>query len=170
MRFAIRWITALTLLCFPLSLSAQIPAWTAVASDGSVDEANYTPAVNFAFTGASLGFLGASINPSIVAHYNVTNIPGVPNPAWTTLELGAIDTSAVLNNQVSATLIRVTRCTGAQLAICTATSVTTTVGVCTPCTFPPNTFDFNQFLYYVEVRISRTASTVTEQATTLRIF
>ena len=170
MRSAIRRITIFSILLLPLSLSAQGPVWTAIASDGAVDEANYPPAVNFAFTGASLGFLGGSINPSIVAHYNVTNLVSPANPAWTTLELGAIDTSAVLNNQVTATLIRVSRCTGAQLAICTATSVTSTSGACTPCTFAPNTFDFNNFLYYVEVKISRTASTVSELATTLRIF
>jgi len=105
-----------------------------------------------------------------VAHYNVTNVAGAVNPAWTTLELGAIDTSGVAGNQVTATLIRVSRCTGAQLAICTATSVTSTAGTCTPCTFAANTFNFNQFVYYVEVRISRTASTVSELATTLRIF
>ncbi len=169
MRVSIRSLLALIVLFLPLSLAAQLPAWTAVASDGSVDETNYLP-VNFAFTGASLGFLGASISPSIVAHYNVTNQTVGANPAWTTLELGAIDTSAAAGNQVTATLIRVSRCTGAQLAICTATSVTNTAGVCTPCTFPANTFDFNQFLYYVEVKISRTASTVVEQATTLRIF
>lgn len=169
MRSAIRRITVFALLALPLSLSAQVPAWTAIASDGSVDEANLVP-VNFAFTGASLGFLGASISPSIVAHYNVTNLAFPNNPAWTTLELGAIDTSAAAGNQVTATLVRVNRCTGAQLAICTATSVTNTAGVCTPCTIPAGTFDFTQFLYYVEVKISRTASTVTEQATTLRIF
>ncbi len=169
MRSAIRRITVFTLLALPLSLAAQGPVWTAIASDGSVDETNLTP-VNFAFTGASLGFLGASIAPSIVAHYNVTNLVSPANPPWTTLELGAIDTSGAVGNLVTATLIRVNRCTGAQLAICTATSVTNTVGVCTSCTFAPNTFDFTQFLYYVEVRISRTASTVVEQATTLRIF
>lgn len=168
MRSAILRITALALFALPHSLSAQL-AWTAIASDGSVDESNYTP-VNFAFTGASLGFLGASINPAIVAHYNVTNITDAPNPSWNTLELGAIDSSGAAGNQVTATLIRVNRCTGAQLAICTTTSVTNTAGVCTSCTFPPNTFNFAQFHYYVEVRISRTASTIVEQATTLRIF
>ena len=73
MRSAVLRITVFALLALPLSLAAQVPAWTNVASDGSVDETNYTP-VNFAFTGASLGFLGASISPSIVAHYNVTNL------------------------------------------------------------------------------------------------
>ncbi len=169
MRSAIRRITVFALLALPLSLSAQLPAWTAIASDGSVDEANLVP-VNFAFTGASLGFLGGSIAPAVVAHYNVTNLAHPANPGWTTLELGAIDTSAAVGNQVTATLIRVNRCTGAQLAICTTTSVTSTAGACSPCTFAANTFDFTQFLYYVEIRISRTASTIVEQATTLRIF
>ncbi len=171
MRSAIRWITVIALLALPLAASAQLnPVWTAIASDGSVDETNFTPAVNFAFTGPALGFLGASINPSIVAHYNVTNIAGASNPAWTALELGAIDTSGAAGNQVTATLIRVNPCTGQQVSICATTSVTNTTGICTRCLFAANTFDFTQFLYYVEVKISRTASTVTEQAVNLRIF
>lgn len=170
MRTAIRWIAVFALLAMPLSLAAQLnPVWTAVASTGTVDETNYTP-VNFAFSGPALGFLGASTAPSIVAHYNVTNLAGASNPAWTALELGAIDASAVAGNQVSATLIRVNPCTGAQVAICTTTSVTNTTGICTRCLFAANTFDFTQFLYYVEVKVSRTASTITEQAVTLRIF
>jgi hypothetical protein len=170
MRTAFRWIVVVSLLALPLSLAAQLnPVWTNVASDGSVDETNYTP-VNFAFSGPALGFLGASINPTIVAHYNVTNLAGASNPAWTSLELGAIDTSGAAGNQVTATLIRVSPCTGQQVAICTTTSVTNTTGICTRCLFAANTFDFTQFLYYVEVKVSRTASTVTEQAVTLRIF
>lgn len=160
----------LSLLVLPLPLAAQLnPVWTAVASTGTIDEASYTP-VNFAFNGSGLGFLGASTTPSIVARYNVTNLGGGSNPLWSNLELGAIDTSGAAGNQVTATLIQVKPCNGTQAIICSTTSVTNTAGVCTRCTFAPNTFDFTQFLYYVEVTVSRTASTVTEQALTLRIF
>jgi hypothetical protein len=170
MRIAIRWIAVLALLAMPLSLAAQLnPVWTALPSTGAVDESNYAP-VNFSFSGPALGFLGASIGPSIVARYNVTNLGGNSNPLWTALQLGAIDNSGAAGNQVSATLFRVSPCTGAQAIICTTTSVTNGTGVCTRCLFPANTFDFTQFLYYVEVKVSRTASTVSEQALTLQIF
>lgn len=175
MRIVFRLIVALVVLALPLPSFAQLnPVWTAVASTGVVDEANLNP-VNFAFGGGppglpSLGFLGASIQPAIVARYNVTNLDGTMNPNWTNLELGAIDTSPAANNQVVARLIRVHACDGAQVVLCTTTSATSSTGACTRCTFPAAAIDFTQFLYYVEVTVSRTASTVTEQALTLRIF
>lgn len=171
MRQLSRLILGLALLSLPLPALAQLnPVWTAVANTGVVDEQNYTPAVNFSFTGSGLGFLGGSISPAVVARYNVTNLNGSQNPVWSNLELGAIDTSAVAGNQVTASLIRVNPCTGARAILCTTTSTTNSTGVCTRCTFSPALIDFTQFLYEVEVTVSRTASTITEQALTLRIF
>jgi hypothetical protein len=170
MRKLSRLILGLALLSLPLPALAQLnPVWTAVANTGVVDEQNYVP-VNFSFTGSGLGFLGGSIAPAVVARYNVTNLNGSQNPVWANLELGAIDTSAAAGNQVSASLIRVNPCTGARVILCTTVSVTNSTGVCTRCTFSPGAIDFTQFLYEVEVTVSRTASTVTEQALTLRIF
>jgi hypothetical protein len=173
MRQLSRWILMLTLLALPLPLLSQVvphPVWTAVASTGTVDEANYTP-VNFAFNTTSLGFLGGSIGPSVVARYNVTNIAGFTNPPWTTLELGALDTSPVAGNQVVARLFEVKPCTGTQTLLCQTTSITPPVGgpTCTRCNFT-TPIDFTQFLYYVEVTISRTSPGIIEQALTLRIF
>lgn len=170
MRKLSRLILGVAMLSLPLPALAQVnPVWTAVANTGVIDEANLTP-VNFAFTGSALGHLGASIAPPVVARYNVVNLGGNQNPAWTTLQLGAIDTSAAVGNDVTASLIRVNPCTGARVIICTAVSITNSTGACTVCNFAAGTFNFNAFLYEVEVTVSRTASTVTEQATTLRIF
>jgi hypothetical protein len=175
MRLIPRLLCVAAILALPLPSFAQLnPVWTAVASTGVVDEANLTP-VNFAFGGGppglpSLGFLGASIQPAIVARYNVTNLDGAMNPTWSNLELGAIDTSGAAGNQVVARLIRVHACDGTQVVLCSTTSTTSSTGVCTRCIFAAGAFDFTQFLYYVEVTVSRTASTVNEQALTLRIF
>ena len=170
MRTAIRCFTVLALLALPLPLLAQVnPVWTAVASTGTIDEANFTPAVNFVFGSTNLGFLGNNTG-TIVARYNVTNIAGPVNPAWNHLELGAIDTSGAAGNQVTATLYQVNPCTGVQVALCVATSITTgAAGVCTDCNFI-NVINFTQFLYYVEVRISRNVANANEQALTLRIY
>jgi hypothetical protein len=176
MRSVSRWILVLALLALPLPILAQVnPVWTAVMTTGAIDEVNYTP-VNFSFNGgggagsASLGFLGASVNPAIVARYNVTNLGGTSNPGWTTFELGAIDTSNAAGNQVQARLIQVKPCTGTQQVLCTITSVLSNNGMCTPCTFPATTFDFTTYLYYVEVTVSRTSPGINEQATSLRIY
>jgi hypothetical protein len=178
MRSISRLIAALAVLTLPLPLLAQpipLPAWTAVASTGTVDEANYTP-VNFAFGGGppglpSLGFLGGSIGPPVVARYNVTNLAGFSNPPWTTLELGAIDTVAAAGNNVTARLIQVKPCTGTQAVLCTVVSLDNPAGggLCNRCTFNVP-IDFTQFLYYVEVTVSRTTAAANEQALTLRIF
>jgi len=170
LRTALRCLALFALLALPLPVLAQVvnPVWTAVASTGTIDEANYTP-VNFAFGTTNLGFLGGNFG-AIVARYNVTNINGAMNPPWNFLELGAIDTSNMAGNQVVASLYQVNPCTGAQVLLCSTTSVLTgAAGVCTTCQFA-GPIDFIQFLYYVEVKVSRTAAGINEQALTLRIY
>lgn len=178
MRSVFRLLATACLLALPLPLLAQVapnPVWTAVASTGTVDEANYTP-VNFAFGGGppglpSLGFLGGAVQPPVVARYNVTNLAGFGNPPWTTLELGAIDTSPAAGNNVTARLIQVKPCSGLQVVLCTVVSLDNPAGngVCKTCNFTAS-IDFTQFLYYVEVTVSRTSNANNEQALTLRIF
>jgi hypothetical protein len=142
---------------------AQVnPVWTAVASTGAIDEGSLG---NFLFGTTNLGYRNNVLTP-IIARYNVVNIAGFVNPAWTTLELGAVDATA--NGQVSATLWEVNPCTGTRVAKCTTTSVDNDqAGVCTTCQFAG--IDFVNFLYYVEVTLSRNMA-VNVQATTLRIW
>ncbi|HKI02791.1 MAG TPA: hypothetical protein VKK31_12510 [Thermoanaerobaculia bacterium] len=148
-----------------LTASAQTGTWTAVGSTGAVEP---TQTGLFAtFGGTRLGFAGGSGN-TIVARFNVTNTWGLSDtPPWTTLEVGALNSSL---NPVTATLYQVNPCSGARVQICRSVNdVAGSTGVCTTCTFSGNTFNFATFLYYVEVSISRTATTSSPQLSSLRI-
>jgi hypothetical protein len=150
---------------------AQAPAtplvWTAVASTGTIDESALD---FFSFGTTNLGYLGGS--PStlpIVARYNVTNLAGGgANPLWNTLELGYLDPNS--GGQVTATLYRVNPCTGSRIPLCTVTSVDNSTGsTCRSCSFTAGV-NFQAFLYYVEVTLTRLTPSASPQANTLRIF
>ncbi len=148
-----------------LTASAQTGTWTAVGSTGTVEP---TQVGLFAtFGGTRLGFSGGTGN-TIVARFNVTNTWGISDtPPWTTLEVGALNSAL---NPVTATLYQVNPCTGVRTQICKAVNdIAGTTGACVSCPFPSNTFNFANFLYYVEVSISRSATTSTPQLSTLRI-
>jgi len=150
-----------------LPLAAQTGTWTAVASTGVVDE---SAAGIYAFGSTNLGYnAGGSVAP-IVARYDVTNTFGgglTDAPPWTRLELGYFDSSTL--SQVRADLFRVDRCTGTQVLLCTVTSVDATAPTCGVCGITAG-FNFANFLYYVQVTVSRTSANVSPQAFTLRIF
>ena len=159
-------VVALFLAAF--AASAQTGTWTAVGSTGTVDP---TQVAQFGvFNGTRLGFnpAGGSNAGTLTVRFNVTNTygGGVSDvPPWTTLEVGAVNSSAF--DPVAATLYKVNPCTGARTAICTATN---TVGSsCAVCTFAAGTINFGANLYYVEVTISRTTGTGNPQLSTLRI-
>lgn len=165
MRSLFRCFVALLFLA-SLPLAAQTGTWTAVASTGALDE---SAAGAYAVGGAVLGHTGGSLT-TLVARYNVTNTYGGGSddtPPWTRFELGYFDNSA--SGQVTARLYRVDPCTGAPLLICTVPSVDSTTPDCDTCTITAG-FDFSQYLYYVEVTISRTSSAATPTARTLRIY
>ncbi|HYH46253.1 MAG TPA: hypothetical protein VEG34_11260 [Thermoanaerobaculia bacterium] len=146
-------------------LAAQADHWTAVASTGAMDE---SAAGIFQFNGPSLSYLGggASLLP-IVARYNVTNTSGTELPAWNTLELGYLDLNAT--GAVQARLIQVRPCNGAQQVLCTVVSADNTAATCRSCTFA-NQVDFANFLYYVEVTLTRQNAATNPAALTLRVF
>jgi len=149
-----------------LPLAAQTGTWTAVASTGTLDE---SAAGAYSLSGPNLSHVAGSLT-TLVARYNVTNTYGGGSddtPLWTRFELGSLDTAPA--GTVTARLYRVEPCTGNQVLICTATSVDNTAPDCETCTITAG-FDFSQYLYYVEVTVSRTSSLVTPTAKTLRIY
>lgn len=152
---------------FLLAPALHAEHWTAVASTGTVDEAAET-FYAFGNSPTSLGYLGGSavLNP-IVARYNVTNTSGQEMPLWNQLELGYFDNSAA--GQVVAQFFRVDPCTGVRTLICSVTSVNAATASCVRCSFATG-IDFSQFLYYVEVTISRSNAAALPAAHTLRIF
>jgi hypothetical protein len=152
---------------FALAPVAQAQTWTAVASTGTVDE-SAEAFYGFGANPTSLGYLGgsASVLP-VVARYNVTDISGTEKPAWNTLELGYLENSA--NAAVTATFYQVDPCSGQRTPICTVTSVNSAIPNCVRCTFD-TTIDFANFLYYVEVTVTRANANLFPTANTLRIY
>jgi hypothetical protein len=171
MKIRILALAVIALFLAAFAASAQTGTWTAVGSTGTVDP---TQVAKFGvFSGTRLGF-----NPAIgsnadilTVRFNVTNTWGggsTDTPPWTTLEVGALNTSL---DPVAATLYQVNRCTGARTAICTARNdIAGSAGACVSCTFPSGTvINFGANLYYVEVTITRSTGTGTPQLSTLRI-
>jgi hypothetical protein len=165
----------LSLATFALgTLFAQSPVlhashWTAVASTGTVDESaeNFYA---FAPNPTTLGYLGGSMSIlPVVARYNVTNTSNASGEIapWNTLELGYFDNAN--GSVVTAQLFEVDPCTGLRTLICQAQSVNAAASTCVTCTFNAP-IDFGNFLYYVEVTITRNNSNLLPTANTLRIF
>jgi hypothetical protein len=168
--------------------------WTAVASTGTVDESAFVGgAPIFAFgpplfpaalypptvTGVGYNPASASLAP-IILRYNVTNTfetgpLGPTQPTWQFLELGS---TAPQGSAVTATLFRVSPCTGQQAVICSVTNSNQLLpappaapGICLRCQFPAGTINFAGALYHVEVVLRRTSTTAPSPAAhTLRIF
>jgi hypothetical protein len=165
MKRALLSFVAAALFLAALPLAAQTGTWTAVGSTGVVDE---SAAGIYAFGSTNLTYLGASTAP-IVARYNVTNTWGMSDtPPWTTLEMGYFDNNAF--SSVRADLFQVDTCTGRQTLICTVTSIDAASPTCNKCSFTP-AINFGISLYYVQVTLTHTASTVqVPQLFTLRIF
>jgi hypothetical protein len=147
-------------------LTAQTGTWTMVGSAGSLDS---TSVGIGAFNGIDFQYGGTSLMP-IVAYYNVTNTYGgglTDTPPWKTLELTYIDSSP--SASVTATLIEADPCTGALRVLCTIPSVDRPGSSCQSCDFA-GPLDFKNHLYFVTVRMTRTAAAATPVARALRIF
>jgi hypothetical protein len=141
--------------------------WTAVGSTGVIDEASLNI---FAFGTTDLGFKPAAGNV-IVARYNVTNTfdnNASPNkPGWTTFEMGS---KAPLNTIIEGRLFTVKACGTDAVLICSARNRSGD-HPCAKCDFASGTIDFGNNLYYVEVKMDRTAvPNATPQLFTLRLF
>jgi hypothetical protein len=154
----------LALLLLPLSLGAQTGPWTAVGSTGVVDE-SASGIYSFGTTDLSYNPASGSTAP-IIARYNVATDFG--DPVWDNLELGYFDNSP--GSAVSAVLYRVDKCTGNRIAVCTVNSIDSAVATCLRCNFASQPMNVDNFLYYVEVTITRNATNLTPSVRTLRII
>jgi hypothetical protein len=167
MNRAILRFTVLAFFLAALPMAAQSGAWTAVGSTGSIDESALGI---FAVNGAALQHQ-AGATGTIFARYNVTNTFGgglTDTPAWDTLEMTYFDNSP--SSAIAAVLLQVDRCTGATTVLCNVSSVDAAAPTCRRCTFPAGSINFGTSHYYVEVRLSRSVTTVTPQVIGLRIF
>jgi hypothetical protein len=83
------------------------------------------------------------------------------------MELGAV---APATSVVSASLYRVTRCTGARTLICSVRLTNTTAPVCKTCTFANTAINFTSDLYYIDAIVDRGTVSEVPWLHTLRIF
>lgn len=142
--------------------------WTAVGSTGAVDEDSLNI---FAFGTTDLLFKAGGQGSVLVARYNVTNTfdnNANPNkPGWTTFEMGS---QAPINTTVEGRLFTIKACGMAPVLICTARNHSND-HPCAKCEFNSSTIDFTSSLYYVEVKMDRSAAMNTKpKLFTLRVF
>jgi hypothetical protein len=166
-KFAGGVVLALVSLSFaPIRYQGSLPppVWTSVGSAGSVDE---SAAAFYQFNNAALEYrTGSMALNSITARYNVVDIADSGLTVWDSMELGFLDTSS--QGSVTSTLIRIDPCTNTVTSIASVTSVDAPTGSCVSVTFPP-IVDFSQFVYYVQVVLSRTSTAVNPRVNTIRL-
>jgi hypothetical protein len=174
--------------------SQEIVPWTAVASTGTVDESAFVGGMPIFAFGPQLfppalyppNVTGVGYHPAsdslarIVLRYNVTNTYetgplGRNQPAWQFLELGS---TAPPGSTVTATLYQVKPCTGEREWVCSVTNSnqpwpppTIPPGICRRCQFQVGSINFRDYLYYVELELTRAQLGVPSPAAhTLRIY
>lgn len=147
-------VTTLALLVLALPAAAQTMDWNMAGSAGNVDEQAANAGL-YAYTGTNAHFRGANFG-QIVLRYPVTNTYGSFGstiPPWTTMELAAIDSGA--NGFVQARLMQVDRCSNVENAIAIIVSNDGENGVVACETAAVAGIDFGNYIYYIEVTLSR---------------
>jgi hypothetical protein len=158
------WI-ALALLAPPVASFAQ-SVWASPCSAGiTIEEVSLD---NYRLLGSSL-LHRAGTTGVVRGRINVTNtsIPNTSTPPWTTLELGYTDKGA---GSVTAELVVADPCTGAIASICVVESVDSPRAGCVMATFPSNTFDFANEIYYIQVKVVRSSVSDEVRANSVRIY
>ncbi len=148
-----------------LPLDAYADHWTAVGSVGTMDESEFNP-VTFTMSFGNLSRV-AGVTASVEVRFNVVNNNAPDTPLWNTLEMGNYDNSTT--NVVTATLYRVSQCTGTPYVICSVASTNSTSSKCNRCTFT-HTFDFVNNSYYVYVVLSGSGTSPQPVLRTLAIY
>jgi hypothetical protein len=157
-------IAALLLAAIPAF--AQSNDWSRVGATGILDRLSL---FNNTRTGPTLKFSSISTG-TITARYPVTNTFGAGSsftPAWTTLWATFLDNSS--SGSVTATLFEVDKCTDTVTQLCQISSSDNAATQCQSCTFSSSTFDFANNTYYVEVVLTRSATTAGEEIHALSI-
>lgn len=159
-------LLALTLFVVALPALAQTHDWTSIGGTGRVAPAG---AFKISYSGPTLRFLSISTG-DIVARYPVTNTYGSgtsKTPPWTTLWATYKDNSA--SGSVTTRLYEVEKCTGLETLICTINSSDSASNQCSSCSFSSSTFDFANNTYWVEVTLSRSATSAAEEIHSLAV-
>ena len=154
-------LLAVTLFLAALPMFAQTHDWTSVGVEEERVDKN--GAFKIAFAGPTMRFTSISTG-DIVLRYPVTNTYGSgtsKTPAWTTLWSTYKDNSA--SGSVTTKLYELEECSGTETLICTISSSDSGSNQCSTCTFSSSTFDFANNTYWVEVTLSRSATSAAEE-------
>ena len=147
---------ALAALLVALPAAAQTYDWSSTGSTGNFD---YASTYKFTTAGPSYKF-GSFQSGTLVFRYPVTNTYGSAissTPGWTTLYATFTDDSA--NGSVTVKLFKVDKCDYSETQLCSITSTDgSNTPVCDSCTFNSTDVDFANYYYYVEVTLSRSAT------------
>jgi hypothetical protein len=145
-----------------LPFTAEATAiWSSVASAGGMLD-SATPV--YETNGPGITFPLSSTATLIKVRYNVADTAET-NPAWTTFSFSGSGVSTT--GSISATLFQTDLTTGANTAICSAFSGTTS-GI-KSCSFGATTFDFTQYNYWILAVVSRTDTSSLPVLFSLRI-
>ncbi len=144
-RTILRWTLA-AFLALPLTADAS-GIWSSVASAGGMLDSG-TPI--YETNGPGITFPLSATSTLLKIRYNVSNTAET-NPSWTTFSFSCAGVSAT--GSVSATLFQTDLTTGANTALCSASSGTTS-GI-KSCTFSSTAFDFTQYNYWIIAVVSR---------------
>ncbi len=144
-----------------------LPAWTHVASACAVDEASLSKFAssgpNFTFMGTNISDIGRAPIP-IIARCNVLNPLDGGNPQWSALIVGFDDPDATgAVHRVTAALRRVSRFTGSVSTVASFNSngnnlLSNPSGRREALVQFNHNFDFEGNEYYVELGLTRTAT------------
>jgi hypothetical protein len=155
-------LTTLAALALALALpaAAQSYDWSSVGSYGNYSQGSFFNAIA---AGPTLKFRSTS-NGTIVKQYLVTNTYGSATsllPGWTNLHAAFTDDSA--NGSVTVKLFKVDKCSDAVTQLCTISSSDAAGVQCQTCQFNNGDIDFGNFSYWVEVTLTRSATSANEQ-------
>lgn len=157
-----RWL-GLVLVLFAFPAAAQMD-WSMIGSGGEIDESSLTL---YEYSGARLQFKSGQTG-TITVRYPVTaygNTNGL-QPPWDILRLTAIDDSA--SGSVTAKLISVDECSGAEEEMCSVSGGGAPNPSCAICIFPPD-IDFQTYSYYVEGTVTRSSTSANEALVTVSL-
>ena len=135
------------------------PAWTSAATAGSIIEnASLTKAAVTQESSAGITF-GTNKAGTIKIRYNVVNTAVLPGgvgtglPPWTTFEMA--DLTPAGGATVTASLYKLAKCADIPVLICQINGAVSPAVKCDTCGFAAGAFDYFNFIYYIEVTLTR---------------
>ena len=144
-------------LCLALPSFGSEMDWSVVGSGGEIDEDSLTL---YEYAGARVRFKSTATG-TITVRYPVSaygNSNGL-QPPWDTLRITSIDNSPL--GSVTAKLVAVNDCDGAETTICTVTG-SGSPG-CEDCNYASTTIDFESQAYYIEATLTRSSTSADVQ-------